>query len=145
MDLGEATHEARGIQALGSVRLRGRRTQSQGAGESGASDNIARRGAPCAFMCGCKDNDTDPETGEPPMRWAYSDGSGRNCWYCERIWCGIFSGEKSDRQSYQHELATDKDALDRHHSERATFIERRTHGQKYMAYKRGAAHMCFGS
>ncbi|MFM7980692.1 MAG: hypothetical protein ACKPKO_15370, partial [Candidatus Fonsibacter sp.] len=40
----------------------------------------------CDMGCGKTNMDADEEDQGRAMRWAYADGTGGNCWYCERIW-----------------------------------------------------------
>ena len=52
---------------------------------SGKSSTAGRTAAKkCAFECGKTNLDPDCENPDEPMRWAYKDGSGQNCWYCEK-------------------------------------------------------------
>ena len=40
----------------------------------------------CSFRCGFAVGDPDMVNPVVPIRWAYKDGSGSTCWYCERVW-----------------------------------------------------------
>lgn len=90
----------------------------------------------CDMECGKSNTDADEEDENSLMRWAYTDGTGSNCWYCERIWMTELAHLHTSRASYKEQLRSNKNTLDDHRQKRSSFIERRKLGFKYAAYKR---------
>ena len=90
----------------------------------------------CDMECGKTNMDADEEDQGRAMRWAYADGTGGNCWYCERIWMAELAHLHTSRASYKEELRGNKYTLDQHRMKRNCFIDRRKKGKMYMAYKR---------
>lgn len=90
----------------------------------------------CNFHCGCSNQDADVENPSVFMRWAYKDGSGFACWYCERVWQVKEAHKWDSRQEFQAELATDKNTKDMHDRNRAEFISDRKSGKRNMKQKR---------
>lgn len=54
----------------------------------------------CTFACGCGSTDRDPVNPDVALRWAYPDGSGNNCYYCERVWQTELSHSWASRGAY---------------------------------------------
>lgn len=83
----------------------------------------------CAFLCGVSNHDQDEVSPEDVMRWSYPNGSGANCWYCERIWCVQLSHIwPKGRKSYQEKVNADKNFQDEHIKKRTKFVEDRKSG-----------------
>ena len=62
----------------------------------------------CEFECGQTNHDPDEEGPEKCMRWAYADGSGNNCWYCERLWMTELAHLHDSRAAYKDKLGTQR-------------------------------------
>ena len=65
----------------------------------------------CGF-CNCASSDPDPVDVTQPLRWAYRDGSGNSCFYCERVWQVKEAHKHASRSEYQRECQTNKAMLD---------------------------------
>ena len=83
---------------------------------------------PCSFLCGKNAADTDEENEDQLMRWAYSDGSGNNDWYCERTWFSADSHKYKSRADFQLKLKRGAKLLTDFKDKRACFIESRRKG-----------------
>ena len=64
----------------------------------------------CDFWCGRAYNDADPVSGESPCRWAYKNGDGGTCWYCERE----FASQTTDltRDQFKYQIGADSALLE---------------------------------
>ena len=127
---------------LPSVKLatpQGKMAKSSHSAKSSTAGRTAAK--KCAFECGKTSMDPDCENPDETMKWAYKDGSGQNCWYCERIWMTELAHQYESRSHYQNICRTDKNRLDEHRSRRSDFLERRKKGFKYIAYQRTGANL----
>lgn len=79
----------------------------------------------CVFMCGHTSHSDDDQDPSSCMRWAYSDGTGSNCWYCERTWMSCFAHLHSDRNTFRKLISRDKREHDKFLVKRKEFLERR--------------------
>ena len=113
------------LDALNNVRVRkkGGKATTQSPGKASTARSIQTRSPKeakarhdkltvkvCAFMCGHKNTDPDPEdpaNEEKRIRWAYPDGSGSYDWVCERIFQGYYAHKWSDRLASQAALKKD--------------------------------------
>ena len=73
----------------------------------------------CDMACGKTNLDPDEEDQGKAMKWAYADGTGGNCWYCERIWMTELAHLHTSRASYKEELRSNKYTLDQHRMTRS--------------------------
>ena len=87
-------------------------------------------------MCGYDNQSADHCKPEMAMRWAYPDGSGNFCWYCERVWQSQLAHLHDSRAAYQKSLRTDKDVLDSHRAAVMDFIDAKKSGRHRVALKR---------
>ena len=127
---------------LPSVKLATPQGKTAKSSHSAKSSTAGRTAAKkCAFECGKTSMDPDCENPDETMKWAYKDGSGQNCWYCERIWMTELAHQYESRSHYQNICRTDKNRLDEHRSRRSDFLERRKKGFKYIAYQRTGANL----
>ena len=105
---GFGASSAEPIDALPAVRIDGKVAPSV---QSAPTAPLARK--VCAFLCGraYSEKEVDPVTGVAPCRWAYKNGDGYNCWYCERE----FATETTDlsREEFQQQLGRDGAKLER--------------------------------
>lgn len=92
---------------------------------------------PCAFHCGQSSCDPDPIDDTQRLRWAYKDGSGNSCHYCERIWQVKEAHKHPSRSEYQAACRTNKTTLDNHMELRDKYItDMKTGGRARMSYKK---------
>jgi hypothetical protein len=125
--------------AAGSKRAAG--SKGGGVSEVDCEAVGSSRGKPCLFKCGKCSQDADCVDPAATIRWAYKDGSGGSCWYCERVWCSEwcykYETGVSGRQLFQKKLGREMDTLKSFQESRLSFVNLRKRGKKYMSYKRG--------
>ena len=73
------------------------------------------------------------------MRWAYPNGGGQVCWYCDRVFKTEESHKWDSRKAYEHALVTNMEVLNSHHTRREAFLQRRREGHKYVDRPAGPA------
>ena len=83
--------------------------------------------------------DPDEEAPEQLMRWAYANGLGQVCWYCDRVFKTEESHKWDNRKAYDHALGTNMEVLSYHHTRRDAFLHRRREGYKYVERRGGPA------
>ena len=62
------------------------------------------------------------------MRWAYPNGGGQVCWYCDRVFKTEESHKWDSRKAYEHALVTNMEVLNNHYTRREAFLQRRRDG-----------------
>ena len=67
---------------------------------------------------------------EKPYRWAYPDGSGEACYYCDRCYKTQLSHKERIRAKYISSLKSDKNVMDNHKMIVGKFIDARKSGKK---------------
>ena len=62
------------------------------------------------------------------MKWAYKDFRGDACYWCARIYQGIYSRDYESRVECQEKIKVDFDFRQQFHGKRAAFIVRHRNG-----------------
>ena len=147
-DLAAAEAAVPGMELLPNVRSPKKKPGSVKSGRSARSNKkTVGKGAPkversgpvkkCGFACGKCQTDADDQQEMQALRWAYSDGSGNACWWCERVWHSEFAHKHKDRKALQSRLGKDLQLLDTFQESSTNFVDLRSKGKKYIAHKRG--------
>ena len=90
----------------------------------------------CEFLCGYGNHDMDHLNKQIYMRWMYADGSGKCCWYCERIWQVQLSHRYECRDDYKSKLSHDFECKDQHDTRLRDFIKGRENGRGNQEHRR---------
>ena len=127
----EKTHRPKASRARGRSQDRSCESNAQDRlHESKAQDRTGdSQVKKCAFWCGMTNTDADIENPSQQLRWAYNDGKGMACWYCNRVYQVKKAHAVDSRAAYQNTLAVDKDEHERFHGWRANFLQRRKEGR----------------
>ena len=84
---------------------------------------------PCQWKCGASNTDCDPVEATHQMRWAYSNGGGLSCYYCDRVYHTRW-GHKFAKHDLLEAFGQSKASMDEFLAQRLQLIERHKAGHR---------------